>query len=451
MEMVTIERSRPYFRGLEEGTVLAMLDIGSPEVRLAFVKMVLLCLLWSMIVAWVWLIWRVVSGQPILPERPLVERRETPWRAGTVFLVALAYMLVAVGIMRGYPLVAALLPGGPALPVANDFGTTNKPVVTAAPPPAPAPKVGSGVADRPAQGAAIDDEKTPLSHQMLLNGLMDLFMLIVVPVVARFTCGSRLRDFGLSFDGWWRQAAIGVVATMIVTPAVSAIQFAATKIWSPQAHPFQEMMFKEFTVGMAGVAVMTAVVVAPLFEELAFRGLLQSWLVDALLRSAGRKPSNGVVVDVPSDEPANPVLATSDWQREPEAEPASPYESPKALDSPGPLPVPDANPLGYAWLGVLLTSLLFASVHFAQWPAPVALFALALVIGTVYQRTGSLIAAVAMHATFNGLNTLLLFLVLLSGHKLEADKVSGQGACEQITPVKIGKAQHLPTMADRQS
>ena len=45
-------------------------------------------------------------------------------------------------------------------------------------------------------------------------------------------------------------------------------------------------------------------------------------------------------------------------------------------------------------------------VHAPQWPAPIALFVLSLVIGTVYHRTGSLIAAIFMHATFNGLSTL---------------------------------------------
>ena len=63
---------------------------------------------------------------------------------------------------------------------------------------------------------------------------------------------------------------------------------------------------------------------------------------------------------------------------------------------------------------IVITSLLFASVHAAQWPAPIALFALALVIGTVYHRTGSLIAAIFMHATFNGLSTLALFIELVN-------------------------------------
>jgi membrane protease YdiL (CAAX protease family) len=37
-------------------------------------------------------------------------------------------------------------------------------------------------------------------------------------------------------------------------------------------------------------------------------------------------------------------------------------------------------------------------------------------LGTVYQRTGSLLAAITMHATFNGVNTLLLLLAAIGLH-----------------------------------
>jgi hypothetical protein len=72
--------------------------------------------------------------------------------------------------------------------------------------------------------------------------------------------------------------------------------------------------------------------------------------------------------------------------------------------------------------GIVLTSLLFAAVHAGQWPAPIALFLLALVIGTIYDRTGSLIAAIVVHATFNGLSMLALLLVLLAGPFVDANK-----------------------------
>ena len=39
------------------------------------------------------------------------------------------------------------------------------------------------------------------------------------------------------------------------------------------------MLFKEFSLGVAGLAILSAVIVAPIFEELLFRGILQSWLV----------------------------------------------------------------------------------------------------------------------------------------------------------------------------
>ncbi|GAC1463197.1 MAG: hypothetical protein NVSMB9_00360 [Isosphaeraceae bacterium] len=62
---------------------------------------------------------------------------------------------------------------------------------------------------------------------------------------------------------------------------------------------------------------------------------------------------------------------------------------------------------------LLLTSGGFALVHAPQMPAPFAIFALSLALGTVYQRTGSLIAPFTLHALFNGFNTLLMVLSLL--------------------------------------
>ena len=62
-----------------------------------------------------------------------------------------------------------------------------------------------------------------------------------------------------------------------------------------------------------------------------------------------------------------------------------------------------------------MTSLIFAGLHFQQWPAPIALFPLSLMLGYVYQRTGSLFASMAMHATFNGVSMVIALLALWSG------------------------------------
>lgn len=58
------------------------------------------------------------------------------------------------------------------------------------------------------------------------------------------------------------------------------------------------------------------------------------------------------------------------------------------------------------WLAIGLTSLAFGAVHFQQPHAIGALAVLALFIGYAYERTGSLLPPIAIHAAFN-LKTLL--------------------------------------------
>jgi hypothetical protein len=47
---------------------------------------------------------------------------------------------------------------------------------------------------------------------------------------------------------------------------------------------------------------------------------------------------------------------------------------------------------------------------------------LSLVLGTVYYRTGSLIASICVHGAFNGMSTLVMFVALLAGPEVDKDK-----------------------------
>ncbi len=64
------------------------------------------------------------------------------------------------------------------------------------------------------------------------------------------------------------------------------------------------------------------------------------------------------------------------------------------------------------WTGIVITSVVFVAMHrgVAQWHALPALFVLSLGFGWVYERTGRLAAPIAMHIMFNALNVALALL-----------------------------------------
>jgi hypothetical protein len=127
---------------------------------------------------------------------------------------------------------------------------------------------------------------------------------------------------------------------------------------------------------------------------------------------------------------ARPAIDHADpgyWQADNEDLPEEPRE----------LTIPQSRfPVGVA---IVVTSLVFAGVHGPQWPAPIALFVLSLAIGAIYHRTGSLIAAICMHAVFNGFSTLWLFLVLLGGSPAENEKTVPQPVIERSGHVEKGQ------------
>jgi membrane protease YdiL (CAAX protease family) len=343
-------------------------------------------LLMAIALSWSWLIWRLLTGQPVLPARTQVGRRNVPWHLGTILLVFLLYVAVSLVISASYPLVSRL------------------------------------VAAKPKQAAWFD--------LMLLNGLVMAVLLVLVPWVVRTTSGARAGDFGLSFDDWWHQAVHGVIATLIAAPPVYAIQFGAAKIWTPLQHPLSKMIDEEFSVGVGWLAVVTAVILAPMLEELVFRGLVQSWLV-SVLKQGSRSLGLPLRDDSLCRDSTDQELPVDVWEAKPEFVSLSPAPM---TELPGQIESHDRG-----WLGVVLTSLLFAYVHAPQWPAPIALFVLALVIGSVFNRTGSLITAICMHATFNGITTIMLFMMALSGQKLVPDKAAGPAPVALRATVEINK------------
>ena len=195
-----------------------------------------------------------------------------------------------------------------------------------------------------------------------------------------------------------------------------AIQFATVRLWESNAHPLLKMVQDEFSPGVLQLAILMAVFIAPVCEEVLFRGIIQSWVVTQLdrLRSEPEPvPVDSLAITASQALPAADYTNSQTELREPGTDPF-----PAALERPsGPSPHTPSRTVNHqslsSKLGIIATSVIFAALHWEQWPAPIPIFLLAVVIGIVYQRTGSLIAAICMHAMFNGLSMLFLMGMLL--------------------------------------
>jgi membrane protease YdiL (CAAX protease family) len=427
-----------------------MVTVGPAQISFALFSLLLGALTAATIVTWGWMLQQLVARRPILPEAELVVRRGTPWRVGTVLLVLLVYLLVS----REFVLAYTKLTGRRLLepPAARQDAAKRtrerheakdavppQPGEGPAPAPAPGPPVDGQLPALPAAAGAAREIEEPAAanaqpatqkpaasqiEAMTVVVVTDLVMIVLLPLLVRITSGASLRDFGVSLDGWRRQASLGIVASLAFAPLVYSVFLLATTIWKANAHPLQEMVLNELSPGVGELAILSGVIVAPIFEELLFRGILQNWLVTVCGRPRSVAP---------------PIRAADS---PPDSRSQAPSQDSLESDAPGGLaaPVPsnpfngDATPARSGRLGIILTSLVFAAVHADQWPAPIGLFFLALVIGTVYQRTGSLITAIFMHATFNGLSTMFLFMAILAGQFVD----SKQPTAPKGAPVPAG-------------
>lgn len=321
-------------------------------------------ILLGMVVTWIWAFQRIARGVPLAPQRPVRTPPTAHWGAGTILLVAALYIGTNLAVAHGYAALRA--PSG-----ANQVEA----------------QVEAKAAPKTAEADKTADEAkrlTPL-ETILLTCVANLAFCALAFPILRWPANVRPSDLGLFVEHWPLQVWFGVIAALLATPTTYAIQMIATSIWSVREHEVQKMMMDQFTPAVAALALFTTVFLAPVVEETMFRGVLQRWLT----RLFDPRPHSALP---PPDPPAGPPDETS----------ASSVSI--AGDEPG------------SQLAIVTTSVLFAAMHGNQWPAPVALFVLSLVLGGLYQKTGSLLAVMVTHGVFNGFSTLLLIAQLSAHH-----------------------------------
>ena len=195
----------------------------------------------------------------------------------------------------------------------------------------------------------------------------------------------------------------GLIACVIILPPTYLVTWLSENLYQmlhyrhEQEHELLKAMGESSGRGARLMLILGATVVAPLFEELLFRGHVQTLIRRGLI-ALGVSPPRAI-------QPVDPgsVTVLSQINGPPEGLPQA-------------QPVIAARSIAWqTWAAILLTSGLFALVH-PMWTWP-SIFFLALGLGYTYERTGNLWASMTVHCAFNSVSTFLyLFSLRFGGH-----------------------------------
>ena len=221
---------------------------------------------------------------------------------------------------------------------------------------------------------------------MISSGLANLGLICLAPRFLATGSGRAVRASDLlgPEPGW--NFLRGVSNWGFLVPWIYGLYFAALRVWTPTKHPMEVMMRADQTPTTLIISALSAVVLAPIAEEVLFRGALLGWLTKLTM-------------------PASKSSATADFSND-----AIVGESLNDQEA----PPPPSKPLVSFWLVNVLVSVIFSLMHWQAWPSPVPIFLLSLGLGVLYQKTGGLAASIGLHMTFNGISTTMLFLSLAS-------------------------------------
>lgn len=197
-------------------------------------------------------------------------------------------------------------------------------------------------------------------RRVILNNIFVPLASLAVLALADALARQRTRHhLGLALRRLPRGIVIGLAGILIAMPLVYGAMVVAEWVYQragyghPPEHELLKRMGETADPLIKYLAVVAAVVVAPVWEELLFRGYIQTLLSEAVFRMR--------------------IMA----------EPLDTRRTPRET-----------------WIAILLTSLLFASIH-ATWTIP-PIFVLAVCLGFAYERSGNLWIPITMHAAFNG-------------------------------------------------
>lgn len=241
----------------------------------------------------------------------------------------------------------------------------------------------------------------PLSNLVQYLVVESLFVGGFLFAVAATSLANR-RDLGLprNVHGYSRDLWIGVVVCLVALLPVYGLLYLLVHVFDLESHhSLVETVLREKNFAALAVAFVSAVIVAPICEEISFRLLLQGWLEKWVLRWS------------PANREFPPEATSPPTERIDVAEVAA---SRTTSDEPTMTrPLVAARSSFLLCVPILLSSTLFALAHFGQGAAPAALFILAAFLGYTYQRMHRIVPCIVAHSLFNLLSILALWLEIM--------------------------------------
>jgi membrane protease YdiL (CAAX protease family) len=223
--------------------------------------------------------------------------------------------------------------------------------------------------------------------------------------------GARPYQYGWTTHRLGRNLVIGILAWLIFMPPILAFNAVVSEIYKhwlggPTEPHALERLTRDGPMTIEWVlVVLSATVMAPIWEEFLFRGvllawarqrrgnsdLLIAWSLLVIVMTRGDTLSKALESRAPDDLllEAQPFLFTI-----------------VLLACYLPVRLGDRSRTNSA---IYATALLFANAHASVWPSPVPLFFLGLVLAWLAVRTQSLVGPMVLHCLFNGVACATLF------------------------------------------
>jgi membrane protease YdiL (CAAX protease family) len=238
-------------------------------------------------------------------------------------------------------------------------------------------------------------------ESLIIAGIAASLLLLVIglPLISVRT-GATSRDFGWSLSDLVHDLKLGLVAFVMLAPPVYATQGLLVSFWQESKHPLIEMFKEQPNIDFFAILFVSAAFIAPLFEEMVFRVLLQGFLEKIFVHPLAQISTT----DSRQHQPTAALVDQHDYVALSLPSDANPYASPRL----GGLSMINAEPIealqscpSISWLAIVISSAIFALLHYSHGPDWIPLFILALGLGYLYQCTHRLVPSLVVHSLLN--------------------------------------------------